>query len=343
MTRNPRSGGVRRGLVLAIAAAVVAVAGCSTTASTAPKSSGGTAVDPNETYYWISQGSTIPIFVNRDIPAAKAAAAELGVKLEVAGPTDINLSAFQSTIDQVCGQKPAGVMIVGWDAALAEPINKCVAAGVPTVTVDADIPASNRMAFVGTSWYGLGTALGKAMVKALPDGGDVATLSILSAPNMIEAVQGFKAALEGSKINVVADEDDTGEAAPAATKMAALLAAYPSLDGVAGFDSGSGPGILQALREAGKAAGAIKVVSNEGATPDFFKNLQTGEVQAITVQKRELFTYYGLHILFDFNHSPAKVYGMDARTAFPIPANIDTGLAVFTKDSADAIVGATSK
>jgi len=322
---------------------VVAVAGCSTTASTAPKSSGGTAVDPNETYYWISQGSTIPIFVNRDIPAAKAAAAELGVKLEVAGPTDINLSAFQSTIDQVCGQKPAGVMIVGWDAALAEPINKCVAAGVPTVTVDADIPASNRMAFVGTSWYGLGTALGKAMVKALPDGGDVATLSILSAPNMIEAVQGFKAALEGSKINVVADEDDTGEAAPAATKMAALLAAYPSLDGVAGFDSGSGPGILQALREAGKAAGAIKVVSNEGATPDFFKNLQTGEVQAITVQKRELFTYYGLHILFDFNHSPAKVYGMDARTAFPIPANIDTGLAVFTKDSADAIVGATSK
>ncbi|MGZ8758700.1 MAG: substrate-binding domain-containing protein [Aeromicrobium sp.] len=342
MIRKPQVGRARSGFVLALVGVALFVAAC-TPESASPNPSGGSAVDPNETYYWISQGSTIPIFVNRDIPAAKAAAAQLGVKLEVAGPTDINLSAFQSTIDQVCGQKPAGVMIVGWDAALAESINKCVAAGVPTVTVDADIPASNRMAFVGTSWYGLGTELGKAMVAALPNGGDVATLSILSAPNMIEAVDGFKAALAGSGINVVIDEDDTGEAAPAATKMAALLAAYPNLAGVAGFDSGSGPGIVQALREAGKAPGEIKVVSNEGATPDFFKNLQTGEVQAITVQKRELFTYYGMQILFDFNHSPAKIYGMDAAATYPIPRNIDTGLAVFTKDTADEIVNATAE
>jgi ribose transport system substrate-binding protein len=311
--------------------------------TSAPASAGGgTAVDPNETYYWISQGSTIPIFVNRDIPAAKAAAAEFGVKLEVAGPTDINLSAFQASIEQVCGQKPAGVMIVGWDPALAEPINKCVAAGVPTITVDADIPASNRMAFVGTAWYGLGVELGKALVKELPNGGDVATLSIINAPNMIEAREGFKAALEGSGINVVTEEDDTGEAAPAATKTAALLAAYPDIDAFAGFDSGSGPGIVQALREAGKAPGEIKVVTNEGATPDFFKNLQTGEVQAVTVQKRELFTYYGMKLLFDFNHSPALIYGLDATAAYPIPANVDTGLAVFTADTADEIVNATS-
>ena len=100
---------------------------------------------------------------------------------------------------------------------------------------------------------------------------------------------------------------------------------------------------MQALREAGKQPGQIKVVSNEGATPDFFKNLQTGEVQAVTVQKRELFTYYGMKLLFDFLHSPAKVYGLDAKTAFPIPANVDTGLAVFTKENADDIVNATSE
>jgi len=328
---------------LAVATVVISVTACQATAATnAPSAAGGgTSVDPNETYYWISQGSTIPIFVNRDIPAAKAAAAEFGVKLEVAGPTDINLSAFQAAIEQVCGQKPAGVMVVGWDPALAESINKCVAGGTPTITVDADVPASNRMAFVGTSWYGLGTQLGKALVKELPQGGDVATLSIINADNMIEARNGFKDALKGSNINVVAEEDDTGEAAPAATKTAALLAAYPNIDAFAGFDSGSGPGIVQALREAGKKPGDIKVVSNEGATPDYFKNLQTGEVQAVTVQKRELFTYYGMKILFDFLHSPAKVYGLDAKTAFPIPANVDTGLAVFTKENADEIVNAT--
>ena len=47
-------------------------------------------------------------------------------------------------------------MVVGWDPSLGVAIDKAIAAGIPVITVDADVPNSNRLAFVGTDWYDLG-------------------------------------------------------------------------------------------------------------------------------------------------------------------------------------------
>lgn len=341
----------------ATAIVAVAVIGVSVTAcgergaqqqkqAATPAADGASPSKPGETYYWLSQATTLPLFKASDHVALRRAAAQLGVKAVIAGPTGQDLGQFIATINQVCSRKPAGVMIVGWDPSETAAADDCMRQGVPTVTVDADLPKSHRLAFVGTDWYQIGVAEAEGMKKALPNGGKVATTSIISADNMTQARKGFSDTLRGSNIQVVANEDDGADEAKAAEKTSSLLAAHTDLAGMAGFDSNSGGGIVQALKEAGKAGGKVKVTTVEEQSPKFLEEIKSGNVQTVVMQKRALFTYYGLKLLYDYNHSGLSVHGIPKDVSSPIPANVDTGLLVVDRDNVDAVltqIGKSSK
>lgn len=299
--------------------------------------------DATEVYYWISNKANLPLFVQYDYVGMEKIANELGVRVIVAGPTDFDLPGFISAVDQVCAQKPAGVSVVGgWDPSLTEPVKRCLEQGVPTVVDDGDLPDSGRLAYIGTNWTNVGVAQAKAIIKALPDGGKLATMSIINAGNMREAVAGFQAYIAangGGKYEIVANEDDGGDAQKAAQVTAALLAAHPDIKAFAGFDSESGAGIVTALREAGKNPGEIVVTAME-QTPDFFKTAKEGWVNGIVVQNRELFIYYAVKLLHDYNHSGLKTAGLDAASGGrPIP-DVDTGVLVVSADNVDKVLAA---
>ena len=122
---------------------------------------------------------------------------------------------------------------------------------------------------------------------------------------------------------------------------AALLAAHPDIAGIAGFDSESGAGIVTALREAGKKPGDIKVTAME-QTPDFFKTAKEGWVDGIVVQNRELFIYYAVKMLHDYNHNGLKSAGLAGRGRRPCrsPTRVDTGVLLVTKDNVDKVLAA---
>ena len=296
-----------------------------------------------EIYYWVSNKANLPLFVQYDYVGMKKVAEELGVQVRVAGPTDFDLPGFIAAVDQVCAQKPAGVSVVGgWDPSLTEAVNKCVEAGVPTVVDDGDLPTSKRLTYIGTNWTSIGAAQSKAMMAALPAGGKIAMTSIINANNMREGVKGFTDYINangGGKYQLVANEDDNGDAAKAAEVTAALLAAHPDIKGVAGFDSESGAGIVRALQEGGKKPGEIKVTAME-QTPDFFKTARDGWVEGIVVQNRELFIDYAIKALYDFNHNKLKTSGLGGWEGVPVPPTIDTGVLLVTKDNADKVLSA---
>ena len=267
--------------------------------------------DAKEVYYWVSNKANLPLFVKYDYVGMKKIADELQVQVRVAGPTDFDLPGFIAAVDQVCAQKPAGVSVVGgWDPSLTESVRKCIAEGVPTVVDDGDLPDSGRLAYIGTDWTAIGQAQAKKMMEALPNGGKIAMTSIINANNMREGVAGFTAYIKahgGDKYQIVANEDDNGDASKAAQVTSALLAAHPDLAGIAGFDSESGAGIVTALREAGKKPGQIHVTAME-QTPDFFKTAKEGWTDGIIVQNRELFIYYAVRMLYDYRHNGLKTW-----------------------------------
>ena len=160
----------------------------------------------NEVYVWACQYNSLPLFVNNDYIGMDLAAKELGVTVERIGPQKVDLPAFIAAIEQVIVKKPAGIMVVGWDPSLGVAIDKAIAAGIPVVTVDADVPNSNRMAFIGTDWYELGQQQAKAVAPFLKGKkGKAVMIGIAAADNTILAKAGYidtlKALAPGIEVN----------------------------------------------------------------------------------------------------------------------------------------------
>ena len=103
---------------------------------------------------------------------------------------------------------------------------------------------------------------------------------------------------------------------------------------MAGFDSESGPGMGQAIKEAGKAGQIIAT-----CVDDQEQHLRLCKEDVLTVlvgQKRELFNYLGVRAVFEIKYSPLKFTSNDrAAGIWPIPVNYNTGAYTVTRENVD--------
>ena len=290
----------------------------------------------NEEYVWLSANANLPLFTAHDHPALRLAGAELGVKVTTAGPNSVDIPGLVAAIEQTTARRPAGMLIVGWDpSALVPPINKAVESGIPVVCVDADVPASKRLAFVGTDWFDLGMRQGDAMVKALAGRkGRIAMLGLIEQSIDQQAFAGFRSVVEKAGLTVMDPQQDKGNQAEATRVTAAIIQSYPDLVGLAGFDSESGPGMGQAIKEAGKAGKLVATCVE--AEEQHLRLVKAGVLTAAVGQKRELFTYQGVKALFEVVRARLKFTADDQRAGIiPIPVNYNTGTYTVTKENVD--------
>lgn len=303
-------------------------------------SSSGPASGGEEEYVWLSANANLSLFAGRDHPALYKVGAELGVRVTIAGPNTVDIPGLVAAIEQTTARRPSGMMVVGWDSnALIPAINKAVEAGVPVVCVDADVPASKRLAFIGTDWYELGVRQGEAMAKALQGKrGEVAMLGLTEQSIDQQAFSGFRSVTEKAGLTVLEPQQDRGNQAEAARVASAILQARPALVGMAGFDSESGPGMGLALRESGRAG---KVVATCVETAEqHLRLLKEGVLVACIGQKRELFTYYGVKALHDYVHATLKLTADDRRAGVSvIPVSYNTGTYTVTRENVDLFLG----
>ncbi len=316
----------------------------------APAASGGSAATSSgiggadrakQEYVWISNFSSLPLFVERVYPALDAFARDFNVIVRKAGPSTDDLAAYIATVETECARKPAGVIVVGgWDQSLQESVNKCIAGGVPVVVTDGDLGNSKRLSYVGTDWYNLGVTMAKFQIEEHKNRGlttgKVAIISPIQMENMQEARQGIKDTLKGTGIEVVAEEDNESNNTVAAQKMAAILSANHDLTGVFGLDSESPPGILAALDEAGKGGKLIVTVNEAGV--DFFQNLKTGKVSLISIEKYDVMEYMALSMLYMWHNNSIQPVGLTGWQSNWMPNKIDSGLIMVTKDNVDDVI-----
>lgn len=294
-----------------------------------------------ETYIWACQYQSLPLFVNNDYYGLDAAAKELGVNVEKIGPQKIDLPAFIASIEQAIVKRPAGMMVVGWDPSLGVAIDKAMAAGIPVITVDADVPNSNRLSFVGTDWYELGAEQAKAVAPFLKGKtGKAAIIGIAAADNTVLARSGYIDTLKklAPGVTVIPQVyDSASNASTVAATISNLIRSTPDLVAVAGTDSTTGPGIATAIRETGKI-GKIGGTCVD-AEAEHLQGVKEGALIAAVGQKRQFFTYYGVKMLYDYNHTPVKFTDNDkANRIPPIPSKISTGFIVATKDNVEALI-----
>ena len=291
-----------------------------------------------EEYVWISCIAHQSMFVNHDHKALIQFGKDQKVKVSIEGPDEYDVIKQAEIIRQVIKRKPAGIMILGMEQSLVVAVNEAVDAGIPTITVDADLPQSKRMAYVGSDWFKIGQKQGEAIVKLIGGKGQVAVMGIGGAANMQQGFEGFKSVIKNyPDIIYIGEFDDMANIEESQRIAEDLLKKYPDIAAISGFDVNSGPGIGEAIKE-NKMVGKVKVTCVD-IEPIHLKLCKEGVIQKLIGQKRELFTYYGARLLYDYNHSTlALSYNDKKNNITPIPYIVDTGLIEVDKDNVDSFL-----
>jgi len=178
--------------------------------------------------------------------------------------------------------------------------------GIPVITFDSDAPGSGRLLYIGPDNRYSGTLLGERMVDILDGSGEVAIqVGSLTALNALERIDGFKSAIDGSNIRVVAEDVDGEDAQVANANSEAILSSWPGLDGFYGVYAYNAPAQARAVRAAGKDPGEVKVVGFDALseTIDF---MEDGWIDSVVDHRQYNFGYFGVMVLHMMN-----VYGED--------------------------------
>jgi ribose transport system substrate-binding protein len=287
----------------------------------------------SELYVEVCALTQLPYFIDHRL-GMEAAGRELGVRAEFVGPADYDMTAMIATLEQTLARRPAGILVVGFDAALKPAIDRAVGVGVPVITLDSDVPGSKRLCFIGTGNYAAGVAGAKAMADATGDKGKVAILTKTGQPNLEDRVRGYREELARHPgIRMVGIGNTSSDPTAAASAAAAFLQRHPDLAGIGCVEAAGGIGAGTAVREAGRA-GKVKIVAmdRDNGTLDM---IRSGVIHASIAQKTALMSYLGTKLLYGLKRGAVKITTDDAKAAVtPLPANIDTGILVITRANA---------
>jgi len=160
-------------LIIFLAVLAVIFAGC----SKAPEETAAAAAPAEDSkmdqlYIEVSALGNLDYFYDHKM-GMEMVGKELGVRTEYVGPAEYDMNAMVSAFEQAIAKKPNGLVVVGFEPSLNSIVDKAIDQGIPVVTVDADLPGSKRLAFVGTGNYGAGVTGGHKMADLIGGSGKV--------------------------------------------------------------------------------------------------------------------------------------------------------------------------
>ena len=287
--------------------------------------------EENERYVFVATNINLPYWQEAQAGFLDAAKT-LGVKAELIGPTSYDPSGEVGMFRQVVGQHPAGICLSAArpDIFQAE-IDKAVEQGIPVVCVDADVPDSKRVLYIGTDNFKAGRESLKHMAALVGGKGSIVVISIPGQHNLDDRVSGVVDALKNfPALKLSKILDDKGDLRNAFDQIYALLNKKEKVDGIICLEATGGPGAASALHQF-SLEGKVPIVAFD-KDPETLDLIQSGAIASTIAQKPYVMSYYGLKFLDDLHHNAVREF-KDWRTAPapPMPSWVDTGTAVVDK------------
>jgi ribose transport system substrate-binding protein len=290
---------------------------------------------PDETYVEVLALINLPYFIDHRL-GLEFAGEELGVQTKFVGPVDYDMTAMVNTLEQTIAEKPAGILVVGFDDALKPSIDKAIEAGIPVVTLDAEVYGSKRLTFLGTGNYNAGRVGAQLLAEAVGGEGKVALITKVGQSNLEERIKGYQDEFAENfpDIEIVQIINDDSDSAKAADGLKAVIQRTPDLAGVGCVEAAGGVGAATASKELG-VTDTLKIVSMD-RDDGTLKFIEDGVIHASVAQKTALMSYLGTKILYYLNHAPVPIVPDNAAAGIvPVPESVDTGTIVITKDNAN--------
>ena len=307
---------------------VLVFAGLALIASCAPPSH-----EENERYVFVATNINLPYWQEAQAGFLDAAKG-LGVKAELTGPTTYDPYAEIEVFRRVVAEQPAGICVSAArpDIFQAE-IDKAVAQGIPVICVDADVPNSKRVLYIGTDNFKAGRESLKRMAAIIQGKGNIAVISITGQNNLDQRVAGVADALSNfPALKLTKILDDKGDARSAFDQVSELIQKKEKVDGIICVEATGGSGAAQALHRL-SMEGKLPIVAFDN-DPETLDWIERGVITATITQKAYVMSYYGLKFLDDLHHNAVHQF-KDWRTALapPMPTYVDTGTVAVDKNN----------
>ena len=230
-------------------------------------------------------------------------------------------------VENFISRKVSGIVLAPLDSkALVAPVATAARAKVPVVIFDSDLQSDKYVSFVATDNYKGGVLAGEQMAKLLGGKGNVILLRYQVGSASTEAREaGFLDALKKFPDIRIISSDQRGGATRELCYQAAqnILNRYgKEVNGIFGPCEPVANGIVMALRSAGKAGGAVKVIGFDAGTQTI-EAMKKGDVQGIIVQNPVRMSYLAVKTIVE--HLQGK----------PVEKRIDTGVYVVTPENMD--------
>jgi ribose transport system substrate-binding protein len=203
-------------------------------------------------------------------------------------------AAIQTRLmDDLVAAGVAGIMVSAVDPkTMGDALNR-IASQSALFTTDSDAPSSKRLAYIGSSNTDAGKQAGQIMQKALPSGGKcMGFVGLPGADNARERIEGVKATIKGSKIELVDVRGDDIDQTRAKRNVEDTLTAHPEIDCMVGFYSYNTPRIYEALKEAGKL-GKVTIIGFD-EDPITLGGVKEGTIVGTVVQQPYEWGYQGM-------------------------------------------------
>lgn len=327
-----RKATVRRGSVVATAAAVVAgalvLSGCG---------SGDTGASGSTKVAAVIKGLDNPFFQSmRQGIETQAKSEKLSTTVQAANSiTDTTGQADK--LNGLAGQD-YGCFIVNpiSGSNLVQGLAKLAAKKKTIVNIDNPVDAKAAKAasatpatYIGTDNVAAGEMAGKRMAELLPKGGKVAVIGGIAGDVTSAArVEGFKKGVSG-KLEVVQTVAADWDRQTALTKATDVMRANKDLSGFFVANDDMGLGVSRAIANAGKT-GKVKVISVDGVK-DALKAVESGTLDATVAQYPYAIGLMGVEAC------------QAAAKGKKLPADVKAPVELVTKDNAGKALAATPK
>jgi ribose transport system substrate-binding protein len=225
----------------------------------------------------------------------------------------------QRLMDDLVAAGTSAIMVSAVDPKTSTEALNRVGGQVPLFTTDSDAPASKRIAYIGSSNVDLGKDAGELMKKALPSGGKcMGFVGLPGADNARERVEGIKAALSGSKVELVDVRGDDIDQTRAKRNVEDALAANKNIDCMVGIYSYNTPRIYEVLKEAGQL-NKIKIIGFD-EDPITLGGIREGTIVGTVVQNPYEWGYKGMKLMAAYLEGDKK--GIPANGLIIVPGQV---------------------
>lgn len=266
---------------------------------------------------------------------ANTVAQNSDIKLNFEMPIRETAEGTIRKIEELCEAGVSGLAVsTSHPAEVAPAIKRVVEKGIPCITIDADIPGSGRLLYVGTNNLVAGNVAGNTLAKAMKFQGDVVICTgSVTAQNAKERIEGFKETMARyPKIKIVSVENDGENPTKAYNLAKNCIAKYEGLAAFYGVFSSNGASAARAVKDSARRD--IRVVCFD-VLKDTVEFIREGYIDASIGQRPYFIGSRAVDIL-----TQIVKRGMDyaARNA-TAGGIIDTGIDIITIDSLERYTG----